>query len=117
MLKYLTASALLLLAAGCAHHKVATVLPKGGGAYEIIAQAASEAVAFGKAEDEAKYTCESKQKEMIVLTSDAKYQGPDKDADDGIEAENVALAFVTGRTGKERDRSSDYKVTLAIKCE
>jgi len=117
MYKQIIGSTLMLtLSAACMHHKVATVLPKGGGAYEIVAQAASEAVAYGKAEDEANYTCESKQKEMVVVSSDAKYQGPDKDADDGIKAENVALAFVTGNTGKERDESSDYKVTLLIEC-
>jgi hypothetical protein len=117
MYKQIIGSAVLLtLTAACVHHKVAAVLPKGGGAYEIVAQAASEQRAFSEAETEATYTCESRQKEMVVMTSDAKYQGPDKDADDGIKAENVALAFVTGNTGKERDRSSDYKVTLLIEC-
>lgn len=43
-------------------------------------------------------------------------QGVDKDKKGDVKAENVALAFVTGKSGKERD-ADDYKVTLLIACQ
>ncbi len=118
-MQFVRLSTLLLTvvaAQACTHNKTATVLPKGGGSYEIIGQAATEQTAYANAESEAKYTCESKEKEMIVVDSSSVYQGADKDAKDDVEATNVALAFVTGRSGKERN-ADDYKVTLVISCK
>ena len=42
-------------------------------------------------------------------------QGADKNSKGDVRGSNVALAFVTGRSGKERD-ADDYKVTLTIDC-
>jgi len=98
------------------HTQVATVLPKGGGKYEVVAQNANEEAAFRDAESEARYTCDEKDKELVVDNKESVYQGADKEKRGDVEAENVALAIVTGSSGKERD-SDDYKVTLQIACQ
>ena len=105
-----------LLSVACAHHPVATVLPKGSSNYEIVAQGSNEQSAFQKAEEEANYTCEKDEKSLIVNDQDSVYQGPDKNSRDDVNGGNVALAYFTGRSGKERG-SDDYKVTLMIACE
>lgn len=99
---------------GC-HHKVASVLPKGGNSYEVIGQSATEQQAYMNAEAEGKYTCKKLDKEMIVVDQRSVYQGADKNSKGDVRGSNVALAFVTGRSGKERD-ADDYKVTLTIDC-
>ncbi len=100
----------------CSHTQVATVLPKGGGKYEVVAQSANEENAFRDAESEARYTCEDQDKQLIVDNKESIYQGADKEKKGDVEAENVALAFVTGSSGKERN-ADDYKVTLLITCQ
>jgi hypothetical protein len=101
---------------GCAHHRpTAAVLPKGGGTYDVIGQGPAEQDAYQNAAKEASYTCEKKDKEMVVTKEESVYQGVDKNKKDQVKGENVALAFVTGRSGKERN-VDDYKVTLSISC-
>jgi hypothetical protein len=111
--------ALLLLAAlpswACGHTQTATVLPKGGEEYQIVAQSYNEQSAFSEAESEAKYTCERNKLTLIVHDSESIYQGANKDERDDVDGGNVALAVFTGRSGKER-QSDDYKVTLFIGC-
>ncbi|MET0390843.1 MAG: hypothetical protein ABW321_33025 [Polyangiales bacterium] len=100
----------------CAHHRAsAAVLPKGGGTYDVIGQGAAEQDAYQNAAKEAEYTCGKKEKEMVVVNQSSIYQGVDKNKKDQVKGENVALAFVTGRSGKERN-VDDYKVTLTITC-
>jgi hypothetical protein len=101
--------------AGCAHRPAAAVLPKAGGVYDVIGQGAAEQDAYQNAAKEAQYTCDKKEKEMVVVNQESIYQGVDKNKKDQIKGENVALAFATGRTGKERN-VDDYKVTLTISC-
>ena len=101
---------------GCAHHRAsAAVLPKGGGTYDVIGEGPAEQDAYQNAAREAQYTCEKKEKEMVVVNQTSVYQGVDKNKKDDVKGENVALAFVTGRSGKERN-ADDYKVTLTISC-
>lgn len=102
--------------AACAHTQKATVLPKGGNEYEIIGQSSTEQAAYRNAESEGKYVCEDQEKNMLVKKQDSAFQGADKNSKGDVEAENVALAFFTGKTGRERN-SDDYKVTLHIACE
>lgn len=106
---------LALFALGC-HSQKASVLPKGGNDYEIVAQAPDEQTAYRNAESEAKHTCKKEKKQLIVNDSQAKYQGPDKENRDDVDAGNVALAYVTGFSGKERN-SDDYRVTMMISCQ
>lgn len=113
----LLACPLALSAVACnAHTPVASVLPKGGGQYEVVATSSNEGDAFSKAESEARYTCEEQEKQFIVNNKESVYQGADKDKKGDVEAENVALAFFTGTSGKERN-ADDYKVTLQIECK
>ena len=98
------------------HTQVATVLPKGESKYEIVGSSSNEEDAFRKAESEARYTCDDENKQLVVLNKDSVYQGADKEKRGDVEAENVALAFITGSSGKERD-ADDYKVTLLIECK
>jgi hypothetical protein len=117
-MKYVTLVSLAALASlsACAHHRIAAaVLPKGGGAYDVIGQGPAEQIAYQNATKEAEYTCEKSKKELVVVSQNSVYQGVDKNKKDQVKGENVALAFVTGRSGKERD-SDDYKVTLTINC-
>jgi hypothetical protein len=106
----------LMLASSCAHHPVATVLPKGGGTYDVIGQDATEQDAYKNAESEARYTCAERDKDMIVVTQSSVYQGADKNKKDDVKGENVALAIFTGQSGKERNRD-DYKVTITFRCD
>ena len=100
---------------GCAHRSTAAVLPKGAYKYDIIGQGPAEQNAYQNATKEAEYTCEKDDKKMIVENSESVYQGVDKSKKDQVEVENVALAFVSGSSGKERN-VDDYKVTLSISC-
>jgi len=113
MMGVIVCSALL----GCGHHRpVAAVLPKGGGTYDVIGQGPNEQDAYQNAAKEAEYTCTQKERELIVVGQSSLYQGVDKNKKDQVKGENVALAFVTGRSGKERN-ADDYKVTLTIACK
>ena len=105
-----------LLCVSCGHTQEASVLPKGGSEYSIVAQAPDEQSAFNKAESEARYTCKQEQKQLIVIEDESLYQGPDKEDRDNVDGGNVALAMFTGRSGKERG-AEDYKVTLLIACK
>ena len=100
---------------GCAHRSSAAVLPKGAYRYDVIGQGPAEQNAYHNATREAEYTCEKDDKKMIVESSESIYQGVDKNKKDQVKGENVALAFVTGSSGKERN-VDDYKVTLSISC-
>lgn len=100
---------------GCAHHPVATVLPQRSGQYEIVAQAPTERGAYKNAHDEANYTCEDRERRMVVVSQSSVYQGADKNERDDVGGGNVALAIFTGRSGKER-QSDDYKVTMLVEC-
>jgi hypothetical protein len=104
-----------LSSVACAHHQTATVLPKGGQDYEIVAQGYNERTAFSNAESEAKYTCENQKLTLVVHDSESIYQGANKDERDDVDGGNVALAVFTGSSGKER-QSDDYKVKLLIGC-
>ncbi len=101
---------------GCGHYQTATVLPRGAGQYDLIGQSSNEEQAYRNAEAEGRYVCEEQQGQMVVKEQKSEYQGADKNAKGDVEAENVALAFITGRSGKERN-ADDYKVTLSIVCE
>ena len=92
------------------------MLPKGNAEYEVVAQGATEHEAFQNAESEARYTCKMEKRQLIVKSQDSVYQGADKNAKGDVDGGNVALAYFTGRSGKERN-SDDYKVTLAVTCE
>lgn len=112
---FLTTSALLGIATGCAHQPVATVLPRPNSQFEVVAQGSTEQGAYQKAQEEAGYTCEERERRMVVLEQASVYQGADKNERDDVGAGNVALALFTGQSGKERG-SDDYKVTLTIAC-
>lgn len=101
--------------AGC-HTKTATVLPKGDNSYEVIGQSATEQRAYMNAENEGRHVCKQLDKEMIVIDQKSVFQGADKNTKDEVKGANVALAFITGRSGKERD-ADDYKVTLNVACK
>lgn len=100
---------------GC-HTKTATVLPKGDYSYEVIGQSATEQKAYMNAESEGRHVCKELDKEMIVIDQKSVFQGADKNTKDEVKGANVALAFITGRSGKERD-ADDYKVTLNVACK
>jgi|GEM_PF-3004751 len=104
-----------LSSVACGHTQTATVLPKGGQDYEIVAQGHNERAAFSNAESEAKYTCENQRLTLVVHDSESIYQGADKEKRDDVSGGNVALAVFTGSSGKER-QSDDYKVKLLIGC-
>lgn len=104
-----------IFSSACAHTQTATVLPKGGTEYEIVAQGYNEQSAFSDAESEAKYTCQKQKLTLVVHDSESIYQGADKEERDQVSGSNVALAVFTGRSGKER-QSDDYKVKLFIGC-
>ncbi|MGD8862979.1 MAG: hypothetical protein PVI30_23400 [Myxococcales bacterium] len=53
---------------------------------------------------------------MVVADSSSRYQRADESEKDEVGAEHVALAFVTGNTGKER-HLDDYEVTLHVQQE
>jgi len=109
-------AALLLNTAGCGHHQVASVLPKGNDNYEVIGEGANEQEAYKNAESEARYTCDNdRQKKLTVVKQQSTYQGANKEDKDSVNGGNVALAIFTGHSGKERD-ADDYKVTLVINC-
>jgi hypothetical protein len=115
----LTQTLISLLALGSSsiacHSQTGTVLPKGGGEYEVIGQGYNEQTAYSNAENEARYTCEKQKKELVVRDSEAIYQGADKDSRGKVDGGNIALAVFTGSSGKER-QSDDYKVKLFVAC-
>jgi len=92
-----------------------TVLPKGGGEYEVVGQGHDEQTAYANAKNEAQYTCKKQQKELVVRDSESVYQGADKDSRGEVDGGNIALAVFTGSSGKER-QSDDYKVKLFVAC-
>ena len=102
--------------AGCGHHQVASVLPKGEDKYEVIGEGANEQDAYRNAESEARYTCENdREKKLTVIDQHSVFQGADKEDKDKVSGGNVALAIFTGQSGKERN-ADDYKVTLLVSC-
>ncbi|HVW25526.1 MAG TPA: hypothetical protein VHC69_09155 [Polyangiaceae bacterium] len=107
--------AALIATSACAHQQLASVLPQGDDKYEIIGQSSTEQEAYSNAEKEARYTCDKQKKTLVVVNQHSAYQGADKNAKSDVGAGNVALAFFTGKSGKERD-SDDYKVSLTIQC-
>lgn len=105
-----------LLSSTACHSQRASVLPKGDAHYEVVAQGATEHEAFQNAESEARYTCKKEKRQLIVKNKESVYQGADKNAKGDVNGGNVALAYFTGQSGKERN-SDDYRVTLAVACE
>lgn len=100
--------------AGC-HNQTASVLPKGNDQYQVIGVGPNEQDAYKNAESEARYTCEDSNRHLRVLDQNSVYQGSSKDERGKVEGTNVALAVLTGHSGKER-ASDDYKVTLFVEC-
>ncbi|MDD9939449.1 MAG: hypothetical protein OXU20_00175 [Myxococcales bacterium] len=103
-----TVLSLLFHACAPGHARVATVLPRGRDMYAVVGYSPTRAGAYSRAEQEGYYTCESRQKSMIVFEQRSVYRG------DGP-AEGRSRVWTTGERGGERD-AGDYQVTLQIAC-
>ncbi len=101
---------------GCSTNPV-SVLPQANNQYQLIATASSSTDALDDIMDKANSICQATNQKAIVVSSNVKYQGMNKNTEQLAEMAASAISMNSNSFVSGPDTSQDYEATVMVQCQ